>query len=432
MKEEFYSDKVDYELLDESVLAFDIAGRGYTSGAYVGEAATLEILEWIRKEFLIDEDRTYIIGQSNGGFATYSIAQNYPDLSAAIYPLISYPNIDTLDNISNIPTYQIVSSKDHVFHSRESEVYNILYKYKNYYEIKIEEMIHSYLKFYVVHINILNKILKHKRNKYPKNIVFKTQRNRHLNSYYIELFGIAKNADTAYIRCDILDERNVKITTSGTNGFKFVIPPIINKEKFAVFINNIKFSFVKFAKVSVNFLCMDKWEIVDFIPEINYRKGSGLLDVYLDSLQIIIPNNSDKRIENLANKFSKPYSNGFDPIVFVDYPILYEELFDINSMYGKNFIIIDYKNTNKITSKINLDLIVKYDENGYYYNNERIDKDYVIMQVVANPYNKLKSILVISTNNLELLNKHRLLRRLTLPTYCYGLHPYWNKEVYIE
>lgn len=53
-------------------------------------------MDLIKKHYCIDEDRTYLAGNSNGAYTTWSIAQNHPDIFAAIITDGGCPNKDNL------------------------------------------------------------------------------------------------------------------------------------------------------------------------------------------------------------------------------------------------------------------------------------------------------------------------------------------------
>ena len=57
------------EALSEPVIHADVTGRGFTGGSYIGEASTLEVLEFLQRTYAVDEQRIYWIGYSNGGYA---------------------------------------------------------------------------------------------------------------------------------------------------------------------------------------------------------------------------------------------------------------------------------------------------------------------------------------------------------------------------
>jgi predicted peptidase len=50
----------------------------------LSEKETLEVIDLVKKEFKIDEDRTYLMGHSMGGAGTYYLAVKYPKQWAAI------------------------------------------------------------------------------------------------------------------------------------------------------------------------------------------------------------------------------------------------------------------------------------------------------------------------------------------------------------
>lgn len=55
--------------------------------------------------------------------------------------------------------------------------------------------------------------------------------------------------------------------------------------------------------------------ISDHKPDIEFRKGTGLLDVYLNRLRVIIPREADDLMKQTAEHFSKPNVNGHDPTI---------------------------------------------------------------------------------------------------------------------
>jgi predicted esterase len=63
-------------------------GRGSAS-MYLGAAErdVLDVIKEARREFNIDPDRIYLMGHSMGGYGTWSVAANNPDLFAALAPI---------------------------------------------------------------------------------------------------------------------------------------------------------------------------------------------------------------------------------------------------------------------------------------------------------------------------------------------------------
>jgi len=74
----------------------------------LSEKDTLEVLELIRKEYKIDDKRTYLMGHSMGGAGTYYLAVKYPEKWAAIAVLA--PAAFSLDpnSLSKIPKMPVM------------------------------------------------------------------------------------------------------------------------------------------------------------------------------------------------------------------------------------------------------------------------------------------------------------------------------------
>ena len=71
---------------NSSVFVLEPFGRGnlYYQGA--GETDVFEAIADVKKQFNVDEDRTYLTGQSMGGGGTWTVAAHTPDFWAAIAP----------------------------------------------------------------------------------------------------------------------------------------------------------------------------------------------------------------------------------------------------------------------------------------------------------------------------------------------------------
>lgn len=93
------------------------------------------------------------------------------------------------------------------------------------------------------------------------------------------------------------------------------------------------------------------WQVTDLEPAVNYRKGTGLLDVYMGPLNITVPEKTTGEVYNLAKKFSQPYSNGFDPVIAVNYQVISDSSVNENLLQNSNYIVVDYNCTNKIVQR---------------------------------------------------------------------------------
>jgi len=72
----------------------------------------LQTLAVIQKEFSIDPDRVYLVGQSMGGLGVYSLLQLYPEKWAAAIILTAYDNFTNAKAISRVPLWVFQGDQD--------------------------------------------------------------------------------------------------------------------------------------------------------------------------------------------------------------------------------------------------------------------------------------------------------------------------------
>ena len=74
----------------------------------LSERETLEVIDLIRKEFKVDDDRTYLMGHSMGGAGTLYLAIEYPQRWAAIAALAPAAFAVDQEGLSKIPKMPIM------------------------------------------------------------------------------------------------------------------------------------------------------------------------------------------------------------------------------------------------------------------------------------------------------------------------------------
>jgi predicted peptidase len=74
----------------------------------------LEIVEAVRHEFSIDSDRMYIGGLSMGGFGTWNVIQEYPDLFAAAFPMCGGGDPSKAARLTALSLWVFHGAKDNV------------------------------------------------------------------------------------------------------------------------------------------------------------------------------------------------------------------------------------------------------------------------------------------------------------------------------
>jgi predicted esterase len=81
---------------------------------YIGDAErdVMDALGEVRRAYNIDADRIYLTGHSMGGFGTWSIAMNHPDVFAALAPISGGSTPANMSKIAHIPQIVVHGDKD--------------------------------------------------------------------------------------------------------------------------------------------------------------------------------------------------------------------------------------------------------------------------------------------------------------------------------
>lgn len=92
---------------------------------YLGSAEkdVIDVLNQMKRDFSIDDDYVYLMGHSMGGYGTWSVAVNHPDLFAALAPIAGGGNLfvtSRLKNITHAPWIVVHGDKDPTVSVEES------------------------------------------------------------------------------------------------------------------------------------------------------------------------------------------------------------------------------------------------------------------------------------------------------------------------
>ena len=78
----------------------------------LSEQDVMQVLQHVRQQYRIDENRIYLMGHSMGGIGTWKIAAKYPDIWAAIAPISGSGAPATLERIRHIPEVVVHGDDD--------------------------------------------------------------------------------------------------------------------------------------------------------------------------------------------------------------------------------------------------------------------------------------------------------------------------------
>lgn len=103
--------------LDAIITAPDCPASGWTNS--VSEAAILELVLLLMKEYTIDSDRILILGYSMGGSGAWHMASRHPALFSAAIPISAPAETATMPVIADIPLYVIHGELDELVPAQE-------------------------------------------------------------------------------------------------------------------------------------------------------------------------------------------------------------------------------------------------------------------------------------------------------------------------
>lgn len=101
------------------VLAPQCPKNDWWAGSFRGMSGAsgkqvIQLVEKLRKELPIDEKRIYITGLSMGGFGTWELLIQHPDLFAAAIPICGGGNVKAADKLVKIPIWAFHGDADNV------------------------------------------------------------------------------------------------------------------------------------------------------------------------------------------------------------------------------------------------------------------------------------------------------------------------------
>lgn len=412
------------------LIVADVQGRGMTTGSYIGDAFFREILSDILKNYPINEKKIFSMGQSNGGFATWVIAEKTPQVFAGIMPSTGNYNVREVKNLSNLRIRFLTSNADpgHIHNSENIQKVNDCFK--DYKQTTFSQLMHNVFEQVQFSEKAFKELFEAENDPYPNEIYFDTYMNRYRRAYWIEIHSV----ETGKIYADIhavIKDGDIHITANNITGLTVNIPPQVDLDSARIYLNGLEFSVDR--RKCINLVCSKGECIVsEHKPELPVMyKGTGLIDVYLNPVRIINCNCEDEHFDKVVTSFKKPSMNTYVPssaeyhVYTLDDELLCEEDFRKNN----SFVVIDSPDINKdniFLNTIRSNLHITCTLNGYEYLDKRYECEYCIMQIAENPWDQEKSVLYVCTNNENLFGRNRFIRQLVLPSYISGFHPYLN------
>lgn len=418
-EEDFISD----EFTDSNDFFFvDFYCGGITGGGYISECRYLEAIQYLITNYSIDENEIFLVGQSHSSFDLWSMIIFYPHLAAAAYIISGYPRIGLLNNVSNIHVNNVVSNLDYNY-LNNTHIIKANINSSKYSQLDLKDIIHDSLSNFKLY-NIPEFFRGKRRDLYPENIFFISEMNMYAKSFWIKTGGINYGERALEVDAKLLSDTCVDVNVKNLSYISITLPVGISRKYFLIHLNGQKFEFsdyffneVQFSKTASGF------ELAEEFPLVDVRKGLGLLHIYSAPLKIYIPDNYTEAEKNVAVNFASPKSYGIVSRIDVSFPINY---FSNHTFFEENYNVLLINNTN--LSEL---LKIKIYSNYFEYKEKKYYGDYCIMQIIPNPVNNNRSVLLINTNKDSLLKNNLLLRNVILPFMFSGFHAYYHNEAVI-
>ncbi|MBQ8175044.1 MAG: prolyl oligopeptidase family serine peptidase [Clostridia bacterium] len=413
------------------MIVVDVPLRGITLGSYCGDASFREVLLDVKRRYRIDESRIYAAGYSNGAYATWSLAQAYPSVFAAILPYAGGMDTQKIKNLYNLPILRVESEGDHRYRREGNRYTSGLKRCKSYRLVRADACTHPSLEFITLNSQMLHLLQTFKKENYPDKIRYRTDKNRHLEAYWIKLHSIAPSKAYAEVKASV-EDGNIRISVQNVTGITVKIPPQANRDRGFVFINRkpitplseIRESYAHFVRTPRGFVRTEE------AAPCKIYHGAGLLDIFMDRMQIINCD-IDPTMQRVASMFSHPQMNTYKHTLDVAYPILSLEDVDPAMMQESDLVIVDANRDAPLLRQLREGCPIPMDAEGFHYAGSSYRGKYCIMQIFQNPICPHHNILYINANDPALYAKNLFTRTLIIPTYTNGRHPFLNNEALI-
>jgi predicted esterase len=84
------------------------------------EQDVLDVLAEVRRDYKVDASRIYLMGHSMGGYGTWSVSMDHPELFAALGPISGGGNAAGMEKIKDIPQYVVHGDDDRTVNVNQS------------------------------------------------------------------------------------------------------------------------------------------------------------------------------------------------------------------------------------------------------------------------------------------------------------------------
>ncbi|MGM1020234.1 MAG: PHB depolymerase family esterase [Bacillota bacterium] len=453
---------------EEEAIFVTFSCRGVTLGSYIGEAAFLEALDVILQAYRVDEDRIYLTGYSNGAYAAWAMAQAYPSRFAAIAVIAGAPHPKHLMNLLNMPIFNVVGDQDYLFAQAytapETELSSDHYKgvverWSNHWDTHELRLLDG----------VLSWLLQWKRVMVPQCIAYRTERGRHNRAHWLELTQVDETEEYAELYGELsktgeLDVRAVHVDEFIIHLSHKIVPLELVHVRIGarVFVLDLlEYNRFRFVKIESRKRPSPEYRLIAERGSETYGSsgketddetatfrlksagrnpsghGMGVLDVYMGRLHIVLPSSyatpeEEQAVKRTAKALASPRTATWNPYIGVHYPVVATHAISEEELADSNVICITSGlSRHELLQRHQAHLQITCTEQGYILDGDFTADEYCLSYIQPAPWSKSQQMLVVATNSPRMLGKNLFTRRLIMPGYFNGLHPYLNKDIIV-
>jgi len=196
-------------------------GRGTTEYRGIGENDVLNVLEYVKNNFLVDENRIILSGQSMGGTGTTYLCCRYPDLFTAGVPLAScYGHMTLIPNLKHVPMFYVQGEKDWRIYAKEGPIPISKRMEELDYDVTfwiVPDMTHNTM--LVSTERVLDWALEQRLVRHPKDVTFRAYLPIHGKAYWLEIQEMDQIGPPATIDASIRDGNVMDVQIRNTKRF---------------------------------------------------------------------------------------------------------------------------------------------------------------------------------------------------------------------
>lgn len=221
--------------------------------------------------------------------------------------------------------------------------------------IQYEHESHTDLYRLLFHPSIVDKLLPHTRDYYPKHIHYLTSNGVHSQAYYITIEGVVSSAMEASFDSTIAvhDDGAVwRITTDKITHMSLEIPPYLHQVSTKLGVNSALVA-DGYLRGNVRVDCINQCLTHNDACRSLCLWNSGIVSCYQGSVKILVPNvdsHEHAQIIRVAKNLSSPKTIGYIHHIHVQYPIIAEDQANLSAINTEidaeqfKYLVIEYMN----------------------------------------------------------------------------------------